>query len=61
MSDFLTGVLIIKEELKCFDIYSKELVLKIEYIYKYILKDRNEDFNIFGQMEDIVNKIFSKH
>ena len=35
----LTGVLISKEELKRFDYYSKELVLKIESIYKYILKD----------------------
>ncbi len=35
----LTGVLISIEELKRFDYYSKELVLKIESIYKYILKD----------------------
>lgn len=35
----LTGVLISIEELKRFDYFSKELVLKIESIYKYILKD----------------------
>jgi len=60
-SDFLTGVLISKEELKSFDFYLKELVLKIESIYKSILKDWDGDLDIFSPVEDIMNEIFSKH
>ncbi|MFX0026389.1 MAG: hypothetical protein ACFE8M_08225 [Candidatus Hermodarchaeota archaeon] len=60
-SDFLTGVLISKEELKSFDYYLKELVLKIESIYKSILKDWDGDLGIFSPVEDIMNEIFSKH
>ncbi|MFW9947132.1 MAG: hypothetical protein ACFFDX_09920, partial [Candidatus Odinarchaeota archaeon] len=60
-SDFLTGVLISKEDLKSFDYYLKELVLKIESIYKSILKDWDGNLDIFSPIEDIMNEIFSKH
>lgn len=38
-----------------------KLVLKIESIYKFILKDCDGDFNIFSLVDDIMNEIFSKH
>jgi hypothetical protein len=59
--DFLTGVLISKEELKSFDFYLKELVSKIEHIYRTILEDWDGDLDIFSPVEDIMHEIFSKY
>jgi hypothetical protein len=56
MSDFLAGVIISKEELKSSNYNLKELVLKIESIYKSILKGWDSDLDIFGPVEDTINK-----
>ncbi len=57
--NYLTGVLICKEELKYFIHNLKRLILKVEEIYDNILIKWNGDLAIFYPIKNIIDEIFS--
>ena len=59
-SDFLTGVMIGKENLASITSYLKEMVIKLESIYKNVLENWDGDLGIFSPIEDIISEILKK-
>lgn len=57
--NYITGVLICKEELKYFIHNLKNLILKVEEIYDNILIKWNGDLTIFYPIKNIIDEIFS--
>ncbi|MFX1311499.1 MAG: hypothetical protein ACFFHD_02660 [Promethearchaeota archaeon] len=58
-SNYITGILISKEELEYFKYNLKKLILKLEEIYKSILINWNGDLTIFYPVKNIIESIFS--
>jgi len=59
-SELITGVIFSKKESKIIEFYIKQLVIKIEQVYKNILLNWDGDLNIFDPIDDIFEEIFSK-
>lgn len=59
-SDLITGVIFSKKESKNIQFYIKQLVIKIEQVYKNILLNWDGDLGIFDPIEDIFEEILSK-
>ena len=57
--NYITGVLICKEELKYFIHNLKNLILRVEEIYENILIKWNGDLTIFYPIKNIIDEIFS--
>ncbi|MFX1502174.1 MAG: hypothetical protein ACFFDH_14515, partial [Promethearchaeota archaeon] len=57
--NFITGVLICKEELKFFIHNLRKLILKIEEIYSSILIKWDGDLTIFHPIKNIIDEIFA--
>lgn len=58
-SNYITGILISKEELEYFKHNLKNLTLKVEEIYKNILIKWNGDLTVFYPIKNIIDSIFS--
>lgn len=58
-SNYITGVLISKEELEYFKHNLKKLILKVEEIYKNVLINWNGDLTLFYPIRSIIDGIFS--
>ncbi len=58
-ANYITGILISKEELKYFTYNLKRLVLKVEEIYNNILINWNGDLTVFYPVKNIIDEIFS--
>ena len=58
-SNYITGVLISKEELEYFKHNLKKLILKVEEIYKNVLINWNGDLTLFYPIRNIIDGIFS--
>ncbi len=57
--DLITGVIISKKELNTIEFYMKQLIMKIEQVYKNILKNWDGDLDIFDPIDYIFEEIFS--
>ena len=57
-SDLLTGVLFSKEKLSYINFYLKQLIQKIETIYRNVLINWDGDLDIFQPVENIINETF---
>jgi len=55
----VTGVIFSEEESKTLELYIIQLVIKIEQLYKDILKNWDGDLDIFNPIKDIFEEIFS--
>ncbi|MFW9970113.1 MAG: hypothetical protein ACFFDF_07925 [Candidatus Odinarchaeota archaeon] len=58
-SDLITGVIFSKEESKTLQLYMKQLVSKVEQVYKNILVNWDGDLEIFNPIKNIYEEIFS--
>ena len=58
LGNIITGVLISKEELNFFNYNLKNLVLKVEEIYKGLLINWNGDLSVFNSIKNLINEIF---
>lgn len=58
-SEYITGVLISKEDLKFFRHNLKKLILKVEEIYKNALINWNGNVGVFFPVKNIIDDIFS--
>jgi hypothetical protein len=59
-SDLVTGVIFSNKESKMVEFYLKQLVMKIETIYKNVLLNWDGDLGIFDPIDNIFQEIFSE-
>ncbi|MFX0004859.1 MAG: hypothetical protein ACFE9J_15430, partial [Candidatus Hermodarchaeota archaeon] len=59
-SNLITGVLFSKKESMNIEFYMRQLISKVEQVYKNILKNWDGDLDIFNPIKDIYEEIFSE-
>jgi len=58
--NLINGVVFSNKEAKIIEFYMKQLITKIEQVYKNVLQNWDGDLRIFEPIEDIFSDIFSK-